>query len=79
MGSRISPVFLDVWSSDRKWILGSLGAEGGLVLAEKSLFPPATLRLSTRAASGFMGAFDEGSSFFWGLVLDRVMRGPDQT
>ena len=79
MGARIFPIVSEVWRLDRKWILGCLGAEGGLVLGgERSSFPGLT-RPATRATIGFVGGFDLWGSFFWGLALDRVMRGPDQT
>ena len=79
MAARFFPIVSKVWRLDRKWILDCRGDEGELALGGKSSFFPSLLRPAPRATIGFMEGFDSWGSFFWGLALDRVMRGPDQT
>ena len=79
MDGRISSIVLVAWRLDRKWILDCFGAQGGFALGGASAFIPGLMSPARRAAIGFMGGFILWGSFFWGLALDRVMWGPDQT
>ncbi len=78
MGGRISPIVLEAWTLDRKWILDYLGIEGRLLLEARVCFHGS--RASDDAGDPLsQWCFDGWDSFFWGLALDRVMWGPDQT
>ena len=78
MGGRVSPIFSEAWTLGRKWILDYLAVEGRLLLEARVRFPEP--RVSGNAGDPLsQWGFDGSDSFCWGLALDRVMWGPDQT